>query len=179
MQTTDRPPLADLALGALAGAAATWIMGKVTTALYEHEDPAARRREDSARGGKSAYETAAEKLAGVAGKELSEEQRKQLGSAIHWSVGVGSGAVYGLLHRRLAGQGFGRNLAAGALFGTAVWLLFDEIGNTALGLTPGPSAFPWQAHARGLAGHLVLGLATGGVLHAAQAAAGQAAELVA
>ena len=40
-----------------------------------------------------------------------------------------------------------------------------------LGLTPGPRAFPWQAHARGLAGHLVLGLATEGVLQAADLAA--------
>jgi len=47
----------------------------------------------------------------------------------------------------------------------------DEIGNVALGLTPGPRAFPWQAHARGLAGHLVLGLAAEGVMQAADLAA--------
>lgn len=30
--------------------------------------------------------------------------------------------------------------------------------NPLLGFTPGPRAFPWQAHARGLGGHLAFGL---------------------
>jgi len=171
MKSVQRNTL-DVALGALAGAAATWVMGKATTYLYEHESETAREREDKARGGKSAYETAAEKAAGLAGKELSKDQRKKLGSAIHWMTGVGSTALYALLRRRIAaGKGLGRELAAGALFGTAVWLLLDEVGNTALGLTPGPAAFPWQTHARGLAGHLVLGLAAESVLQAADLAA--------
>ena len=34
----------------------------------------------------------------------------------------------------------------------------DEGAVYALGLTPGPTAFPWQTHARGFAGHLVLGV---------------------
>lgn len=168
---SDRNLCTDLALGALAGAAATWIMGKTTSYLYEKEDTQALRREDQARGDKTAYEVAAEKAAHFAYSQLSEDERKKLGSAIHWSVGIGSGALYALLRRRLAGGGPGRELATGALFGAAVWLLLDEVGNVALGLTPGPRAFPWQAHARGLAGHLVLGLATEGVLQAADRAA--------
>lgn len=171
MRSEQRNILGDIALGALAGAAATWIMGKATTYLYERESEPARQREDQARGGRTAYETAAEKAAGLAGKELSEDKRKKLGSAIHWSVGVGSSVLYALLRRRLAGRGLGTELAAGALFGTAVWLLLDEVGNVALGLTPGPAAFPWQTHARGLAGHLVLGLAAEGVMQAADLAA--------
>jgi len=168
---SDRNLCTDLALGALAGAAATWIMGKTTSYLYEKESTQARKREDQARGDKTAYEVAAEKAAHFAYSQLSEDERKKLGSAIHWSVGIGSGALYALLRRRLAGGGAGRELATGALFGTAVWLLLDEVGNVALGLTPGPREFPWQAHARGLAGHLVLGLATEGVLQAADRAA--------
>lgn len=171
MKPTRENPLVDLALGAVAGAAATWVMGKATTYLYEHEDQQARQREDQARGGSSAYEIAARKAASLAGRELSEKESKKLGSAIHWAIGVGAGAAYGLVRRRLAGRGVGRDLARGALFGTAVWLLLDEAGNTALGLTPGPKAFPWQAHARGLAGHLVLGLTTEGLMQAADLAA--------
>ena len=34
----------------------------------------------------------------------------------------------------------------------------------ALGLTPGPNAFPWQAHAPGLVGHLTFGTVTDGTL---------------
>jgi hypothetical protein len=164
MKADDRNVWTDLALGAVAGAAATWIMGTVTTFLYEREDEQARRREDQARGEKTAYEVAAEKAAGLTGRQLSEDQRKKLGTAIHWATGIGAGALHAVLRRRLGRRGLGRDLAAGAAFGAAVWLLLDEVGNVALGLTPGPAAFPWQTHARGLAGHLVLGLATEGVM---------------
>ena len=49
-------------------------------------------------------------------------------------------------------------------FGGGFFLLMDEVMNPAFGLTPGPTAFPWQTHARGLGGHLVFGLASEGVL---------------
>ncbi len=41
---------ADLIDGAIAGVVATWVMGKVTSTLYDHEDRQAREREDDARG---------------------------------------------------------------------------------------------------------------------------------
>lgn len=157
----------DMAKGALAGAAATWLMGKATTFLYEREDEEARRAEDEARGGKTAYGVAAEKAAGAVGRELSEEERKTAGSAIHWALGMGAGAAYGALRGRVPGAEAG----AGLLFGTAFWLLVDEGGNAALGLTPGPAAFPWQTHARGLAGHLVFGLTAEAALRVLDGAA--------
>ena len=145
MSRNTRTILEDMALGAAAGAVATWLMGKATTFLYEREDKQARQREDEARGNRSAYEIAAEKAAGLTGRQLTEDQRKKFGSAIHWAIGTGVGALYAPLRRRLVGdKGLGANLAAGAIFGTAVWLLLDEAGNTALGLTPAPDKFPWQ-----------------------------------
>jgi hypothetical protein len=39
-------------------------------------------------------------------------------------------------------------------------MMVDELLNPVLGLTPGPLAFPWQTHARGLGGHLAFGLTT-------------------
>lgn len=162
MREEGRSLPGDAARGALAGAAATWLMGKVTTWLYEHEDRQAREREDRARGGKTAYAIAAGKAAGLLGAELREEQRDRLGAGIHWALGIGAGAVYGALRGRVPGA----DLAAGLVFGTAFWLLMDEGANTALGLTPPPKAFPVQAHARGLAGHLVFGLATDAALKA-------------
>ncbi|HEV2130803.1 MAG TPA: hypothetical protein VGR27_06860 [Longimicrobiaceae bacterium] len=152
--------LADAAKGALAGAAASWVMGQVTSYLYEHEAKEARRQEDEAREGKTAYGVAAEKAAGAVGQDLSEEQRKQVGSAIHW--GLGAGAAYGALRGRLPGADLGNGL----LFGAAFWALIDEGANVALGLTPGPTEFPWQTHARGLAGHLVFGVAAETALRA-------------
>lgn len=76
--------VADLIEGAIAGAAATWVMGKVTSYLYEHEDKTVRHEEDSARGGKTAYGVAAEKVAELAGTSLSDDERKTEGERIHW-----------------------------------------------------------------------------------------------
>ncbi|MFW6201931.1 MAG: DUF1440 domain-containing protein, partial [Gemmatimonadota bacterium] len=143
----------EIARGAIAGAAATWLMGRVTTYLYEKENPSARRREDSARGGRTSYETAAEKAAHALGFRLSERARRASGSGIHWALGIGTGALYGLLRRRFRGVDWARGLG----FGAAFWLLMDEALVPAAGLTSGPLTFPWQTHARGLAGHIAYG----------------------
>jgi hypothetical protein len=58
--------------------------------------------------------------------------------------------------------------AHGLGFGMAFWLLMDEGAVYALGLTPGPGAFPWETHARGLAGHLTFGAVADVTLHALQ-----------
>ena len=129
----------DLVDGAIAGLVATWIMGKVTTAIYEREDASAREREDDVRSGKTAYGVAAEKAARLAGTELSDDERARYGGAIHWALGIGAGAIYGALRPRSERA----SLAGGLLFGGAFWLLMDETLTPALGLTPGPTAFPW------------------------------------
>jgi hypothetical protein len=150
----------DLLKGAVAGAVATFVMGKVTGYMYEHEDREARREEDDARGGRSSYEAAAERAAAAAGTSLDPRRRAQAGSAIHWALGIGAGAAYAVLRRRFQGLGS----AAGTAFGTGFWAFMDEGLVPALGLTPGATAFPWQTHARGLVGHLTFGTVTDGTL---------------
>ena len=141
----------DAAAGAVAGAIATVALSGVTSSLYAREDRRARRQEDRARGGKSAYEIAAQKAAGLASVALSSEQEGTAGTALHYGIGVGSGAAYGVVRRHIPAHPLVRGLG----FGTALWLIADEGANPALGLTPGPEAFPWQTHARGLVAHLV------------------------
>jgi hypothetical protein len=163
MRRRDRNTVGrDLVNGAIAGAVATWVMGKVTTYLYDREDQPARRAEDEARGGKTAYEAAAEKAARLIGKSLDPRQRYRLGSAIHWALGIGTGAVYAVLRRRFDRVG----KLGGTGFGTAFWVLVDEGLVSLLGLTPSPPRFPWQTHARGLAGHLTFGTVTEATLRA-------------
>lgn len=154
------------ASGAAAGALATLVMGFATSAMYDRENRLARWREEQARGGKSAYEVAADGMAGLTGLDLSREQRGRAATAIHYSVGIISAALYGAIRRRIPGPA----IARGAGFGALLWLVADEVANPLLGLTPGPAAFPWQAHARGLAGHLVFGLTAEGALLAADRA---------
>jgi len=135
-----RPLIADVALGAAAGAAATWAMDKATTLLYEREPADVKRRENAVRRGKTAY-------------QIAEEKTGVPASVIHWSIGIGSGALYGLLRNRNTRVRAGSGLA----YGLAMFLAVDEGLLTALKLTPTPDKFPWQTHTRGLAGHLVLG----------------------
>ena len=163
----DRNVLRDALDGALAGLLATWLMGKTTTVLYDRENASARAREDAARAGKTSYGVAAEKLARAVGASLSDEQRQAYGKAIHWALGMAAGAAYGVLRPRVPN----RMLARGLAFGTLFWLLADEGATVALGLTPGPRAFPWQTHARGLVGHTVFGTVADTTLDVLQGAA--------
>jgi hypothetical protein len=157
----------DLIKGAIAGAVATWVMGKVTDSLYQREARWARQREDDARSGKTSYGVLAEQAAGAIGTTLDDRSRERYGAAAHWALGVGAGAVYAVLRRRF--HALGR--AAGVGFGTMFWAAVDEGVVPALGLTPGPRAFPWQTHARGLAGHLTFGTVTDGTLRLLDAVA--------
>lgn len=154
--TEGRDTIGTLLDGVVAGIAATWLMGRLTEFLYRREDPRAREREDSVRQGKSSYGTAAEKIARLAGVSLSDEQSARFGRGLHWALGASAGAAYALIRDRMPAAAS----AGGLLFGTAFFLLMDEGLVYALGLTPGPTRFPWQSHARGLAGHLAYGATT-------------------
>ena len=153
--------------GAVAGAVATWVMGKVTTWMYDLESQELRDRENAARHGKSAYAVAAEKAADLGGITLSDEQQNRAGGAIHWALGIAAGAAYGVMRRRAPITASLKGLP----FGAGFFLVVDEIMNPALGFTPGPTAFPWQAHARGLGGHLAFGLVSEMVLEGLDRAA--------
>jgi hypothetical protein len=156
----QRSLVRDVIKGAVAGAAATWVMGRVTTAMYEHESKGARQREDAARGGQTAFATAAEKGAKLAGASPGKETIQQAGALLHWGLGIGAGAVYGAMRGRVMDADWKGSLK----FGSGFFMLVDEVANPVLGLTPGPGAFPWQTHARGLAGHSVFGVTTEAVL---------------
>ena len=151
--------------GAVAGAAATWLMNQVTTRIYERESDEVKTRENHARGDQTAYASAAHELARISGVELSREQEARAGTAIHWATGVMAGIKYAIFRRYWPAITAGR----GVPYGLAFYLVMDEGLNPLLGLTPGPAAFPWQTHARGAAGHVAFGAVNDGVLRALDA----------
>jgi hypothetical protein len=144
----------DVAKGVVAGAVATMVMSRATTLLYKGLDGEALAREKAAEKGGPAVKVAARKLADIAGAELSGEQEGRAANAVHWAVGLGAGALYGALRPRVKWA----DQAQGLGFGTAFWLVADEMLVPLLKLSSGPTKYPWQTHARGLAGHLTYGL---------------------
>ncbi len=153
--------LVDTLKGAVAGAVAVWVMDQVDWYMYDHEDPEAQRRTQRVRPeGLDPSHHTANKIAGAFGKELSPPQPHPAGIAIHYAIGMGSCALYGALHGRVPGISTGR----GALYGLGIFLTHDELLNTLTRSAARPTQYPWQAHARGLVSHVILGVVADTVL---------------
>jgi hypothetical protein len=147
---------ADALKGAVAGAAAVWVLDRVDWFMFNHEDPETRERTREVRpDGLDPSHTAAKKAATAVGKELTPSQPNPLGIGIHYNLGIAPGALYGVLHERVPMIGTGRGL----LWGLGLFLVQDEMVNAALGLSGRLGQYPWQDHARGLIAHLAYGIA--------------------
>jgi putative membrane protein len=91
---------------------------------------------------------------GVFNHELTQSEKSEAGTVIHYAFGITTGGVYG------AAAEFFPNITAGTglPFGSFVWLTADEGVVPALGLSKSPSQYPFSIHAYALASHLVYGL---------------------
>lgn len=147
----------DLVKGAVAGAVSVWMMDRVTWYMYRTEDPKAHKKEKKAQiKGKYVAHVAAEKAVDALGLNLSDKQLHHAGTGVHYFLGVAPGALYGVFRHRIKGLDAGRGL----LYGLGLFIVMDEIIAPLAKLASGPAAYPWQAHARGLAGHLTVGATT-------------------
>lgn len=99
---------------------------------------------------------------GVFGESVPEQQKKLAGEAVHYAMGMTSGAIYGaaaeLTPLVTVGAGLG--------FGTAVWLTADEMILPASGFSQPPQQVPFSTHAYALVSHWVYGWVTELVRHA-------------
>lgn len=153
--------LREVVKGAVAGAVSVWMMDRVTWYMYKNEDPKAYKKEKEAQiEGKYVSHVAAGKLAGAVGATLSDRQEYLAGNAVHYILGIAPGALYAVYRHRVKGLDAGR----GMLYGLGLFVVMDEIVAPLAGLASGPAAYPWQAHVRGLAGHLTVGATTDAVL---------------
>ncbi len=151
----------DAALVGVPGLVAAKVMGKATTFMYEQQTDEAKQQEKEASYG-VAYNVAAKKTAALAGKELSQDEASKAGMAIHYALALGWVPVYMVARRRFGMTPFG----AGVASGLSMAVVIDEIGNPLLGFTPPPQKYPLVSHLRGLAGHLVYGLAVAAIVEA-------------
>lgn len=96
----------------------------------------------------------------ITGREPgSEKLQKGLGRAVQVTYGLATAAGYGAL-RPMFADGHAIDVAGGAIFGAALWLLGDEVAVPLLGLGESPKAHPVSAHLAGLGAHLAFGIAT-------------------
>ncbi|MFC4174610.1 hypothetical protein ACFOYU_21575 [Microvirga sp. GCM10011540] len=150
----------ELASGAMAGAAAVWVMDRADWLMVAYEDPAAWSRTKEVRPN---HKDPAHNMAGMAAKAVGAEPPPEphpAGLAIHYALGMGPAAVYSTLREHVPGGVVGR----GALLGLGMFLIEDEVLNPVLGTAAPPQRYPWQAHARSVVAHLVFGIATEAML---------------
>ena len=150
-----RSRLPPVVQNALVGLAATQALDWLSIALYEGQDPKATEVEDRARGNHHAYEVAVDRMARAVGIQLGEAGIRRWGYGFHKVFGTLGAAGYAAARRHASKLGAG----AGTLYGTAFFLIADELLMPALRLTPGPGAFPLKTHARGAASHVAYGVA--------------------
>ncbi|HKW77192.1 MAG TPA: DUF1440 domain-containing protein [Terriglobales bacterium] len=153
----------ELLRGALAGAAAglfaSWAMNRVygvwSTISRNHEQP-----EQSAERGVNTDPATIAMVNKMSrrflGRALTDEQARLADLIGHYAIGAAGGAVYG---------GFSEYLPqvrarAGAAFGTAFFLLGEELAVPILGLSAKPWQIPAESHAVGFLAHLVYGITT-------------------
>ncbi len=148
--------------GALAGAAggvvAAFVMNRFqavwTSTEKEFTDESATRSAES--GDDATVKAAAGISRNVLHHELTNSEKKWAGPAVHYAFGGLIGGLYGALANATPVSG----LSGGAAYGSAIWLLADEIAVPSAGLSQAPFKTPMKSHLKAWASHLVYGFVT-------------------
>ncbi len=163
-EQNGKSALGDALSGAVAGAVGVMALDQVANFMYSRENKEALERERKARAQVGGTEmgpasVATEKISRGLKLELTSKQSETVANVIHYGLGILPGALYGMALGRNEKMGADR----GFLYGLALFAINDELLALKLGLVAGPKEYPWQAHARGLAAHVAMGVATYGV----------------
>ncbi len=140
----------DVLAGAIAGGAAVWLISKMDWSLSH-----AGRKSSTASGMDPAH-AAAGKAAAAAGVRVGNPRENPAGLTVHYGIGIGAGALYGLLRGMAPAVTAGR----GSVYGIANFILGDEIGAPAMGLAKGPLDYAARDHAKSALAHIVFGVFT-------------------
>jgi uncharacterized membrane protein YagU involved in acid resistance len=87
-------------------------------------------------------------------KELSKDEKKKMGSVVHYVFGGAMGTLYGIAAARYPHitRGFGTG------FATALFAVGDELAVPLFGLSKGPTEVPLSSHASAFLAHLTYGI---------------------
>lgn len=157
--------LPNIIFGAVAGTIGVIATDKVGWHLYRREETSVREQEKEARiEGLDTAHAVANKAAGLVGKKLTPAQPHPAGIAVHYALGILPAVLLAIYIKRYPHIG----LWNGTVYGIALFAANDELMAPALRTAARPTKYPWQAHARGLVSHLVLGVTTVITLRALQ-----------
>jgi hypothetical protein len=113
-----------------------------------------------------ATDLTAERLSkGFAKRPLTGERLHQAGNLIHFAFGSGWGLAWALARRAPLRAGK-PTFVRGLLFGTAVWMIADNVLLPIMRIGSWPNRYGAGVHAKALLAHLVYGAATGAALGA-------------
>lgn len=154
----------EAALGALAGAAGVFALDRVVWFLWNRESPGNLAREIAARpGGMDPAHVLTHRTAAKLGIPLERRQPHPAAIGLHYAFGMLPAAAWAALRpAKYRNRG-----GTGAALGLALFVFQDEWLNRVLKSAGPMRAYPWQAHARGVVGHLAYGVAMTQALRAA------------
>jgi hypothetical protein len=98
----------------------------------------------------------AQAAAFVLDRPPTRRERGIAAGTVHYAFGAAMGAAYGVLAARRGGA----PPLSGAAWGTAVWLVADEVAMPLLGLARDDVDYPLSAHLQSWTAHIVFGLTT-------------------
>jgi putative membrane protein len=131
--------------GAAGGLIASWAMSRLPKPSAQ---PSEQEQDDAT------VKTASAISQGVAGHQLTNDEKRVGGPLVHYAFGTMMGAMYGGVAEVWPDARTGWGLP----FGAALWFGADEVAVPSLGLGSKPTETPAPMHAYALAAHLVYGL---------------------
>jgi uncharacterized membrane protein YagU involved in acid resistance len=148
----------DIAVGTVAGFFATLATDRVEALLIRMTPDSELAREPEIPEGSSSG-SAARMLLERLGLKPHGRSHRATKAVVHYGLGAAWGPLYCLCRRRAEMH----PIAAGALAGTSLALIVDELMNSTLGTTPPSTEFPASSHVRGLVTHLIWGVVAAAV----------------
>jgi uncharacterized membrane protein YagU involved in acid resistance len=149
-------PWRGLLAGAVAGLAASFLMGPMHALAQKASPPRKKQKEDSTE------KTAQAVSENVLNRRLTRTEKKAAGPVVHYLFGTAVGAIYGVAAETIPAVRTGY----GSLFGTAVWLGAHVLVVPALGLSEPVTKSPVSIEAGELGAHLVYGTVSEGLRRA-------------
>jgi len=138
--------------GLVGGLVASYVMERFQAALSKLSEDEQRQSQDEP----ATYKAADAASRAIIGHGVRREDKPFAGSIVHYAFGGAVGAIYGAA----AAQRHQITAWGGVPFGATLWLVADEIGVPAAGLSRAPTEYPLSNHLSAFAAHLVYGATT-------------------